>query len=267
MTLWWRAAIVLVVILASSARAQSSLDEMLASAESAMEDAERAMDADPELAPELYAQAAARYDRIITEHGIDSIELHRAAGNARLLAGQTGLAVVRYLRAERLDPSDQRTSASLAYARSRVGTTVTPGWRSRTESAIFWWRGRVPRHALFLAAVVAFGAAWGIEIAIALGARRVGHVSALILGVVALTLFGSLVAERAVDRAVERAVIVGGPSDARTGPSEVVYPRSFEQQLLPGVELVVLDHLDGWVRVRLADGRETWVPEAAIARV
>ncbi|MEQ8769769.1 MAG: hypothetical protein RIB60_04590 [Phycisphaerales bacterium] len=267
MTIAWRFIVLILTAVTATAPAQPSLDGMLASAESAMDDAERAMEADPELAPELYAQAAARYERIITEHGIDSVELHRAAGNARLLAGQTGLAIASYLRAERLDPTDEKTAASLAYARSRVGTTITPGLRSRTESAVFWWRGRVPRHALFLGAVIAFGAAWGIEIALALGARRVGHVSALLLAVIALTLFGSLVAERAFDRAVERAVIVGGPSDARTGPSDVVYPRSFEQQLLPGVELVVLSHQDGWVRVRLADGRETWVRDTSIARV
>ncbi len=259
-------ALALAALAASPAAAQDA-ESLLASAESAMLDAERAMEADPELAPELYAQAAARYERIIAEHGIDSVELHRAAGNARLLAGEPGRAIASYLRAERLDPTDVKTAQSLAYARSRVGTTITPGVRSRTESALLWWRGRIPREALFLGAVIAFVGAWGIEIMIVLGTRRLGHVSAAILAIVSVALFGSLVAERYVHQSIDRGVIVAGPTDARSGPSDVVYPRSFEQQLMPGVEFVVLEHQNGWVHIRLADGRETWVTAASFERV
>ncbi|GJM18039.1 MAG: hypothetical protein DHS20C14_02520 [Phycisphaeraceae bacterium] len=255
-----------VMVASAPARAQepASAADLLAGAEQTMEDAVRAADADPVLAQDLYAEAAARYDRLIQTHAIDSVELHRAAGNAHLLAGSPGRAIASYLRAERLDPTDERTRASLAHARSRVATAVAPGVHERSMSAVFWWRGRVPRGVMFGVAAGAFLAFWGVAFARLLTDVRIGRVWSVLLALVAVVAFGSLVAEREVTRTVRRGVVVDASAVARAGPSEAVYPESFEQRLSPGVEVVVLTHQDGWVQIRLADGREAWIVDSAL---
>lgn len=241
-----------------------SEQDMLASAEQAMDDAARASADDPELGEHLYEEAAARYGSLIETHHLESSALYRAEGNAWLLSGDVGRAIASYLRAERLDPHDERTRESLAHARSLVRTSVAPGLQQRALRTILWWRGLVPRSWVFGVFVIAFAGVWGVELARLVLARRPAHAWAIASGVVAIVALGSLVIEHAAFRSVRHAVVVDRAVVARTGPSEGVYPPAFETPLSAGVEVVVLGHREGWVRLRLADGREAWTPEAAI---
>jgi len=264
-----RAWIMLAVLVAAAApvRAQTtamSEPEMLASAEQAMDDAARASADDPELAEHLYEEAAARYGTLIDSRHVESSGLYRAQGNAWLLSGDVGHAIASYRRAERLDPHDERTKESLAHARALVRTSVTPGFEDRVLRTVLWWRGWVPRSWVFGVFVLAFAAVWGVELARRVSRRRPAHVWAIGAGAVAAVTLGSLAIEHIAFRSVEHAVIVQRAVIAYTGPSDEVYPPAFETPLNAGVEAVVLAHREGWVRLRLADGREAWTPEHAI---
>lgn len=253
--------------LAAAAPSPLSAREMLASAEQALEDAARVAAADPELAEDLYEQAAARYEALIEIHELRSAPLYRALGNARLLAGDTGRAVLNYRRALRLDPTDPRTAASLEHARSRVRTAITPDLAHRALRAALWWQGRVPRSAFFALFAGAFAAAWALEIARLLRARGFNPLWTLAAATLCLASLGSLLLERYANGSVEHVVLVRRDVIARTGPSQDVYPPAFDQPLDAGVEATASEHRDGWTRLRLADGREAWVPSAAVERI
>lgn len=265
-----RLTLILLALLALPAWASPaplSAEEQLAGAEQAMDDASRALADDPELAEHLYEEAAARYRSLIETRGIESSALHRAEGNARLLAGDVGRAIACYRRAERLDPRDERTRQSLAHARALVRTSVTPGLEERALRTALWWRGIVPRSWMFAAFAVAFGGVWAVELARLVLRRRPGHAWAAACAVVAAVTLGSLVVEHVAFRMVEHAVVVDRSVAARTGPSDEVYPPAFETPLSAGVEGVVTVRRDGWARLRLADGRDAWVPAGSIETI
>lgn len=242
--------------------------DMLASAEQAMDDAARAAAADdPELAEDLYEQAAARYESLIESHELGSAPLYRALGNARLLSGDVGRAILSYRRALRLDPTDTRAAASLEHARSRVRTAISPDLAHRALRAALWWQGRIPRSALFAVFVAAFAAAWALEIARVVRARGFSPLWTIAAATLCLACLGSLLVERYATESVEHVVLIRRDTVARTGPSPDVYPPAFDQPMDAGVEATALEHRDGWTRIRLADGREAWVPDTAIARV
>ena len=200
--------------------------------------------------------------------GVRNARLYTNLGNAHMLLGETGRAVLAYRRALRLDPQDGAAQEGLAQARARVSQRVERSAQRQAAAALAFWRGLVSASARFEVALWAWAALWVALTLRAVGVARRGMAWG---GAAALVVCAGAGATLAIDAWSERsapdAVVVDGPVTGRKGPDERAYEASFTEPLRSGVEVVIAERRPGWARVRLADGRETWVPDSHAAPV
>lgn len=234
-------------------------DRLLARAESAI--AEAGDTTDPARQDALYDEAIAAYRGVIGA-GIENASLRRNIGTVYVLKGDVGRAVVELRRAVRLDPTDDRVTESLAAARGLVRTEVSPGVRTKTVDAAFFWRGFVPRGVMLWIGVGGWVVLWLGATARLVGRRGIGL--AAIGAVVCVLTVGSLAAERVLLSMNPAGVVVEDGVTGYRGPSEAVFEATFEEPIRAGVEGAILERRDGWVRLRLRSGAETWVRGSSI---
>lgn len=260
----------LLVLVAATVRAdaapsgnESSHEALLARGESAFNTALELAPSDPAAARTRFAEAAAFWRAAVDATPSPPGPLWANLGNAYSLSGETGRAVAAFRHALEIDPSDDVARAGIAVERAKVGVVTSPSIPSRAERWLLSWRGHAPRSLLAWSALTLWCAGW-CTIALRLArARRAwsGLGFALLAGGVLAAL--PLVAERWIQASREPAVVVQS-TIAREGPSSAVYAPSFDRPLAPGVEVEVLEHRDAWARVRLSDGRATWVALEAL---
>jgi hypothetical protein len=264
-------AVVLVIVFGAScgwARADAG---DLPSGLALLDEAARLRVSDPTRSERLAADAAAMIGAGLGmglgEAGADTAVAQRALGNAWLLSGDVGRAVLAYRRAQRADPGDAMVASSLAHARSLVsaGAPVTPGplggWRATLDES----RSLVPRKALFVAGLVLF-----VGGCLVMAARIVslvgGAMTALAwTGVVSGgALLGLLAAEPLLDVSGEAVVVE--TAVGRTGPHAEVYPPAFDAPLPAGAEVRILESRDGWLLCSMGTTR-AWLPGGSVERV
>lgn len=262
---------VLVVLGVASGRAQGesaatvSVEALIARAESAVDQAEKTDD--PAARDALYDEAIAAY-RGVLDSGIENAALHRNIGTVWALRGDTGRAVLSMRRAERLDPRDTRVSESLEAARAMVRSDVTPDARTKAGDAVFFWRGFVPRTWLLWTGALGWAALWVGLAARLLSRRQPKGLGLAAAGLIVFTLaFGSLLGERLASHANPAAVVIADGVTGYRGPSEGVYEPTFEEPIRAGVEGRVIEQREGWARLRLRSGAETWVRRSEIELV
>lgn len=255
-------ALVATAMVVGTARAESPLREGDAAFTRGLEIA----GSDPVGAKGRFAEAAAAWRGAIEASPARATgRLWANLGNAYALSGDVGRAVACYRRALRLDPRDEVANAGLAVARSRVGVAITPNAASRAERWMLSWRGTVPRWAWWWGAGSLWTVGW-----IALGIRvvraRPGFGGFGVLALVgAGVCAGPVLAERWVDS--DREAVVVDVVIGREGPSDSIYAASFDGPVVAGVEVRVMEMRGGWSRVRLSDGRETWIPQGTLERL
>lgn len=272
---WFFVALLLLAGCIAPARGQTSVlgsqaspSELLAGAEAKFDLAVQRFKDEKVITPALFREAAMAYDAILGG-GVINARLLLNAGNAWLLAGDTGRAVLAYRRAERLKPVDVTVQKSLAYARSQVGLALAPSAGHRLSGAIMAWRGWIPRAWILGAAFGAYGLLWLMAAARFTPWKRCSRpgLAWLCAGVAGLCTLMLWADRRASTGSRDGVIVAPAGADARNGPSSGVYDPSFDQPLAPGVEVTVIEERLGWVRVLLIDGRETWVESRAIERV
>ncbi len=247
--------------------ATDSPDAIVVRAAGLIADAERGWGDDPEHAETALLEAVSLLEAAQGAGSPRSVELERTLGASFLLLGDHGRAVVHLRRAQLLDPTNKTVRETLDAARVRVGGTPPPDARERAARALLFWRGFVPRPALLIVGVVAWLGAWSLLLARRLGAPRVTTRLGLAALFASLLPTGALASERVILALRADAVVVQRGVLARNGPSDDLYPATFTEAVEPGLEVVVVDHRDGWASVRLASGQQTWLPENAIEMV
>lgn len=222
---------------------------------------------DPARSEGLARDAAVLIDGSLDEVGHDNPAAQRALGNAWLLAGELGHAVLAYRRAEAAAPGDPIVRASLGNARSQLEARPAPteGVASAWRDAVRSWRGWQARAWMFWACVGGFAVA-----CLALAARVVSLLPsrvttpAVALGVAALAGLGVLGAGPLT--ADGSAAVVVTPATARTGPHAELYPPALDRPLPAGTEVRILETRDAWAFCA-AGAERVWLPMAAVERV
>ncbi len=248
------------------AQASPSVEDLLARAESAVAQAEAT--GEPREREALLDEAIASY-RALLDAGVRNASVHRNIGTAFVLKGDLGRAVASFRRAERIDPLDPRVRDSLASARAMVRSEVSRGARTKAVDGLFFWRGLVPRSVLLWVGVAGWVVLWIGLTARVLRARPgfPGIGLAAVGAAVCVLTLGSLAGERAMVAMNPVAVIVDDGVVGYRGPSEGVYEPTFNEPIRAGVEGAVVERREGWVRLRLRSGAETWVPEGTVELV
>ena len=214
----------------------------------------------------LYADSARAYQQL-ADRGYRDPALYYNLGNAYYKQGDLSRAILNYVRARRLDPSDPDTAANLELARGRVSGAPAP-----TDDA---FAGAAARASALLstnqAAAVAF-AAWAVVVALA-GAlllkprprvRRwlsYGAVAAGVLLVAAvLQMSTHMLAGDSND-----VVVVAGSVEVMSGPGAQY---AAQGELIGGAEAELLERRGSWTRITLpGGGLQGWVPAGAVEAV
>lgn len=263
-------AILSLIVCGTTVLAQQSPLDMLTAAETAFDEGLALLDDNETLARLKFEEAAAMYRAIQREHGLGGADLFTNAGNASLLAGDVGRAIIAYRQALTIEPTHRGALAGLAQARSRVSIAAPEdvkkgGWFVRMLKF-------VPRVWAVGAGLTLWAVGWGLVLA-RLGRLRYcagGRVPtwsiAACLGTAGLVA-GVVAADIVAARDADDAVVIATEVHGHNGPDSRVYPRTFEQSLSAGVEGRVRESRRGWVRFRLGDGRETWLPASAVEMI
>lgn len=232
------------------------------------------MDSDPTAARLRFLEAAATWQEIVNETDLQSGAMMYNIGNARLLGGQVGPAILAYRKAQRL-PRAPRASlaANLAQARSEVETKVESPITNQFWRIALFWHHWVPASWRFGVFCAAFILCWlwliGRHILRQRNhplAPRMVRWPAVAAGIVSLVLLSSLLTQ-SQGWFEDRAGVVMRETTGRKGPSANGYGVSFSDPLSPGVEFIIIEDRAGWWHVRLADGRTTWVAAGDVSEV
>lgn len=213
---------------------------------------------------EEFRRAERLFARVI-ESGVASPDLYTNLGNAALQAEHPGTAVLAYRRALRLDPDHPRALQNLEQARA-----LLPAWVPRPESGgaldtFFFWHRTLSRGERSIGAALSFALAAGLAAAAIRSRQAALRNLAVVPAAAWLALLASLLFDPGA-RLRNEAVVVGDEVVGRVADSALA-PSPFPAPLPGGVEVLVLEERPPWARVRLADGRDTWVAASALARI
>jgi len=221
---------------------------------------------DPQAGNALRESAALLFE-VIEEYSIETPGLYQALGNANLLSGDLGHAVLAYRRGEQLDPTNLQLRDSLAHARSLVAVDVGENTQNRFWSILLSWRGYISRGILWGGFLVLSSLGWLVLSARALGfvsrSVRVAGIWMIAASLIPVSMLGS---EWIQYQGSSNAVVVD-PVLARTGPDDAIYDPAFVDELQQGVEASIIESRDGWSMLELADGSECWVPQSSVELV
>jgi hypothetical protein len=131
--------------------------------------------------------------------------------------------------------------------------------------SFFFWHRTIPAESRALLAAGCFAAA---SLLIALGIRT-RQSSLRNAAIVPLVAWSALVASVLLDPASgtgDEAVVVLPEVVARAADSPLS-PSAFAEPLPSGVEVRVLEDRSPWLRVRLANGRDAWLPESSVSTI
>jgi len=218
----------------------------------------------PDRARQLFRSAAQRFSSVAAT-GVGNGYLQYNLGNCYLQAGDSGRAILHYRRAQLLIPRDPLLADNLALARSRCLTQIQPTRRAAVLLSLFFWHYRSAQHERGVAALGSYLLTFGLLTAHSLLRRRSLLILAAVAAAIAVVCGGSLLTDRWMERNEPAAVITQMDVPVYKGPGPG-YQRQFEQPLQPGVECVVLERRDRWLRVELPDGNSGWI-EATTAEL
>jgi tetratricopeptide (TPR) repeat protein len=215
-----------------------------------------------------YEKAAVAYEQLV-DRGVESESLYYNLGNAYFRVGRLGPAVYNYERALRLDPNFEDARYNLRVARevvaerfgSRLKAAETdPVW---VRVSTFWPMSRMT--ALFLALnVLFFGVLIGLRF-IAEGLTRTALVVVnAFVGVALAASLAMLIGHAVFLERVNSGIVLDNQVVMREGADA----RFAERGLLhPGLRVRVQSSDGEWLRVRLSNGVDGWVPRSSIGRL
>lgn len=213
-----------------------------------------------------YDDATKYYDQLIRQ-GVHNEALYYNLGNAHYNQGEMGLAILSYLRAQRITPRDDALQSNLALARSLVRdpsngekplsilNDITERWLTLDELALvtlaFWF-------AFTMALVV-------LTMSTIRDMKRAAKLAALLLAVPMAASFFALGIRLHADALNPDVVVVAEEVEVTTGPNPQY---ALQLTLQGGAEARLLDARGSWSKVSARGGEiEGWVPSSSIEMV
>lgn len=207
-----------------------------------------------------FADAASLWEAILAT-GKDSPELYYNLGNAFFKGSDYPRAVLNYERALKLDPSYSDARYNLEFAENFIQDKIEPVPEFMLKS--------LARKLCYMMSSDTWAASFLVLLAAALamlllfllgstaGKRRVGFftgIAFLLLAVASLSF--SLWQKSACDEA-DKAVVMAPVSSVKSSPSGTSSKDLFVVH--EGTRVTILDDVNGWYNISLADGRQGWI--------
>jgi len=216
---------------------------------------------DPEQTKKLYQEAILSYERIIGDGGVDNPKLYYNLGNAYLLNGDVGRAILNYRRAASLDKADANVQKNLAFARSRRIDKVAVKTEKRIMQTLFFWHYDFSVKTKFLIASIGLAVVCISLTVMTWRGRAASWVAtAAICSLLTVCFFTSVVIETRARAKRIGGVITADEVVARQGDGRN-YPESFKDPLHAGTEFDLLERRAGWLHVQLSDNSDGWIPD------
>lgn len=219
----------------------------------------------PAQAQGLYRLAAARFESLAKDHQIRNGALYYNLGNTYLLADDLGRATVNYLRAREYIPSDRQLAEALRTARLRQVDDFPQEAPTRMKRGLLFWHyylGPSARLAIVAASFTAIWAVLALNLFFPLAWRWKAWTT--LSAIIILAGGSSVIHARSDPR--QAAVIVQPEVLPRKGDAQI-YDPAFTNPLHSGSEVTILETRRDWLRIRVRDGSQGWVPASAVERV
>lgn len=214
-----------------------------------------------------YRQSIRLFQELVDE-GFESFDLHYNLGNAAYKNGDLGLSVLSYERALILDPGNEDVAHNLNVVRARLRDKVAP---IPLLFFVQWWNDLETGHRPETLFAWSLGFFWLLAAAVFVffGIRRVLYRRiALVAGIVifaafTVTLSLSLLRSAELD-ARSHAIVMVAEAIVRSSPDAAGVESFIVHE---GLKVQILEARDGQYRVRLADGKNGWIEQGALARI
>lgn len=213
-----------------------------------------------------YRDAAESY-RAVTRYGVTDARLEYNLGNAEFKQGNLGRAILHYLRALRLDPTDRDARGNLELARSlRVDRIEEPvpaapvRWALRLQERVGPDRQALAALALFwlVAGLVTWCSArpggWSARAGWALGG--------LLIALVVVSASWWTTLQRLDNR--EQAVVLDAAVEALAGPGD---NNATLFTIHEGTTVEIRAVRGNWIQAGLSNGLNGWLPKDSVERV
>lgn len=214
-----------------------------------------------------YADAVATYKTILKQ-GLYSAELYYNLGNAHFKNNELGWSILYYNKALKLNPSDEDIEHNLAFARSKTKDKIEQipeFFLTRWMKGVCGWMQSDTWTILSLVLLAVAGVGFlSFRLAMHVAYRKTGFyvmLLSLIMCVIA-TLFAINSRNALLEH--RGAVVMSTAVSVKSSPDK----SSTELFVLhEGTEVTVGESADGWVEVRIADGRKGWIEESRIEKI
>ena len=210
-----------------------------------------------------FAEAGRTYERII-ERGVRNGHVYYNLGNAYYRQDRIGRAILAYERAARLMPRDPDLQTNLDLANERTTDQIA------SEAP---WFGRQALDGVTVNEATVAATASGFLASLALvcyllarqpRTRSATGYALLACSFVLLAATGFLGVKIYDGLANEEAIILQATAEVRTGPdasSEPVFT------LHEGARVQLVEQRDNWIRIRLPDGKNGWLPQGGLEKI
>jgi hypothetical protein len=258
----WRFAWTLVILASGCAARPAFADaqSVLAEATEHFRAGAAELENDHAKARDELTRAISGFHRLIDEFGVRNGAIFYNIGNAHLLLGDAGPAILNYRRAARFIRSDPNLAANLDIARQRVPNRIDAPASERVRRTLLFWHDESSPASRFRAFLWVYAAGWILALARTAGVLRIGGWWLVAIAtILAASLAASLFVDHRAETSSNDAVVIAPQTIGRKGPDAAVYEPSFTEPLHGGVEVTIVERRPGWTLVRLGNGRDTWI--------
>ncbi len=214
-----------------------------------------------------YQKAIDEYKAIL-EQGYEAADLYYNLGNAYYKVDSVAHAILYYEKAKKLAPHHQGVQHNLKLAREQVVDEIDP---LPTLFIVRWWRNLVRWQSAYTWAVLSTllmwlaGAGGGLYLFHPSSRlKKWGFFSALIALLLSFFTLVLTYQEYQYETQQNQAIIFTNSVYIKSAPDK----NSTDKFVLhEGTKVTLLDQINKWVKIRLADGKTGWMPVHTLRRI
>jgi len=215
----------------------------------------------------LYTQAIGKYESVIRQ-GYESPELYYNLGNAYFNINNLPAAILNYERAKVLDPRDEDIAFNLRIANSMITDKIEPvpeifyiRWWKALRNSFNLQNWTVASISLFMFLLVCIGT-------FILSRRLVLRKAAFWTGIVVLLIsaasFSMAFSKYNIQRNHLEAIVFDPTITVKSSPSESGKDLFVIHE---GTKVFIIDEINDWCNIRIANGSEGWMPLESLKRI